>query len=242
MEAIPRVIPHTVAMKISGVLPSDAPDPRIEIDRRIRESPLRPFGLRPQASLTRSPLSALIESRTDGGLTSFAVSSSYTLWRYPDDRSDPRNRVDVDDDTRRVIEEAPAHGRPAWFTDLSRMLLYPMLFEATRTSWFADPSDPSSSLSAVLSHHVEHVRRNGPHPPSDQAHGQRPQGSVLGSISGSVVEGAVRVNGSERAGVHDDSDPDVYGLGFRIDEHSVCTTVVRRDALGMIDLDHVLVE
>ncbi|MFF7290894.1 hypothetical protein ACFY9N_00035 [Microbacterium sp. NPDC008134] len=185
-------------------------------------------------------MNSLMESHLDGAVSSLAASSSYTLWRYPEDRSDPRNRVEIDERTRRAIEDEPAHGRPSWVAELSKMLLYPMLFEATRTSWFANPTDTRSSLRVVLADHVDHVLRNTRRGEAEFApdSGRR----RLDPTPEAVVEGLVQVDGMERVGVQYDDDPCVHAVGFRIDDNSVCTTVVPRNALAMVTLDHVLLD
>ena len=57
-----------------------------------------------------------------------------------------------------------------------------------------------------------------------------------------AADSSIRVDGEERPGVHIDTDPFVYAVGFRVDEHVVCTSVVPRDALPFLDLSLTRVE
>jgi hypothetical protein len=228
-------------MEFGGTVPMDAPDPGIASDARLRAVSFPVFQLRPQRSLTRVPITGFTESGGPNGLGELSVQFTYTLWRYPDDRSDPRNEVELDDRTRRAIEDEPPWGRPAWLREQARIFLYPMLWEATRTAWHASPDRDRHSLSQQLVDHTNHVLRNSfreelglPAGPTT-SDGWRVKASA-------VADSSISVDGEERPGVHIDTDPFVYAVGFRVDEHVVCTSVLPRDALPFLDLSLVRVE
>ena len=214
----------------------DAPDPSAESEARVRDLAFPVFQLRPQPSLTRLAGAGFMQSIGPTGVTESSVSFSYTLWRHPEDHSDPRNEVELDAATRRSLEEEPPWGRPAWLIEQAQVFKYPMLWEAVRTSWQASPDPERHSLAQQLIDHTNHILRNRfreelglPDGPSDGDGGWEPRLSA-------VTRASVDVDGSERDALHIDTDPLVYAVGFRVEENVVCTTVVPRDSLSLIAL------
>ncbi|WP_040167888.1 hypothetical protein [Microbacterium gorillae] len=220
-------------MEIGGVVPLDAPDPDVGMDARIRSLPFPVMQLFPQRALTRVPGATFMESR--GSVLS--VSLSYALWRYPDDHSDPRNELELDEFTALTMELEPPWGRPDWLADDARLYRYPVLSEAVRTTWHADPEAAGAGLAQQLMDHADHILMNEfreelglPLPIGE------PREDGWRVSAAAVVPSTARVDGRERPAVHVDTDPFVYGFGFRIDPHLVCTTVVSRDSLPLLDL------
>jgi hypothetical protein len=78
-------------MEYDGVVPTDATDPSIESEARLRCLDFPVFQLKPQPSLTRAPVVGFMESIGSVGRDELSVLFTYTLWKYPDDHSDPRN-------------------------------------------------------------------------------------------------------------------------------------------------------
>lgn len=144
-------------MEYGGVVPTDAPDPSIESEARLRGVSFPVFQLRPQPSLTRAPVTAFTESTGSAGREELSVIFTYTLWKHPDDHSDPRNEVELDERTRRAIEEEPPWGRPAWLIEQAQIFRYPMLWEAVRTAWHASP-DRGASLAPTAAHRPHEPR------------------------------------------------------------------------------------
>lgn len=62
------------------------------------------------------------------------VSMSATLWRNPVNKSDPVNLADLDEATRRALDEVPPWPRPAWLVESVERMRYPMLWEAVQTT------------------------------------------------------------------------------------------------------------
>lgn len=222
-------------MQYAGVVSMDAPDPRVEADARVRELPFRVFELRSQPALTRVPGAGFAEATGSAGRTESSASFTFTLWRHPEDHSDPRNEIELDPQVRRSLEEEPPWGRPAWLIEQAQLFKYPMLWEAVRTTWHASAETEHASLAQQLVDHANHVLRNAfreelglPAGPSDDG-GWEVKPSAVAAAS-------VAVDGVDRAAVQIDTDPFVYAVGFRVDEHVVCTTVVPRDSLPLIDL------
>ncbi|CAH0145808.1 hypothetical protein [Microbacterium sp. Bi128] len=51
-----------------------------------------------------------------------------------------------------------------------------------------------------------------------------------------MTDSSVTVDGEDRPARHIDTDPFVYAVGFRVNEHVVCTTVLPRDSLPFLTL------
>lgn len=219
-------------MEYGGIVPADAPDLGIESEARVRSLPFPVFQLRPQPSLTRAPIAGFTET---GDRQEVSVSFTYTLWRYPDDRSDPRNEIELDERTRRAIEEEPPWGRPAWLREHARMFRYPLLSEAIRTAWHAFPDRERASLSQQLVDHTNHVLRNSFREELGLPAGQG-GGSEWKATTTAVSENSADVDGRDLPAAQIDTDPFVYSVGFRVDEHVVCTAVLSRDSLPFLDL------
>ncbi|MFJ6532637.1 hypothetical protein [Microbacterium sp. NPDC091662] len=224
-------------MEYSGVVPTDAPDPSIESDARLRSLPFPVFELKPQRTLTRLPMAGFTEMSGSAGREEISTSFSYTLWRYPDDHDDPRNEVELDEATRRSLEDEPAWERPAWLIEQVRTFRYPMLWEAVRTTWHASPTRERSSLADQLVAHTNHILRNrfreelglSPDPSLDTD-------DAWETRTTAVAHASLDVDGEDHAALQIDTDPFVYSVGFRVDEHVVCTAVIPRDALPLVHL------
>ncbi len=226
-------------MEYGGVLPEDAPDPSVASEARLHAVPFSVFQLRPQPSITRTPITGFTESSGWAGHEELSVDFSYTLWRYPEDHSDPRNEIELDERTRPSIEEVPPWGRPAWLVEQSRLFRYPMLWAAVRSACQASPDSERHSLAQLLVDHANHILQNT----FREELGLPVLPTGLSDDSGwratrkAVKEASLRVDGRDRAALHIDTDPFVYAVGFRVDDHVVCTTVVPRDSLPFVDLE-----
>lgn len=178
---------------------------------------------------------------SEGG-QEISVYFTYTLWRHPEDHADPRNEVELDDATRRAIEEEPPWERPAWLIEQAQMFRYPMLEEAVRTTWHASPDLEWASLEQQLVDHTNHALPNSFRDELGLADGpgRGNRGWEVGPRS--VSEAFAIVDDRELAAVHIDTDPLVYSIGFRIIEQVVRTTAIPRDALAYVDLAYVSYE
>ncbi|WP_378143719.1 hypothetical protein ACFJGV_09835 [Cnuibacter sp. UC19_7] len=223
-------------MDFGGVLPVDAPDPSAASDARLRACAFPLIELRPQPTISRHPVSGFTDSRGAVGLEESSVVFTYTLWRHPEDRSDPRNEIELDERVRRSIDEEPPWGRPEWVRRQAQLFHYPMLWEAVRTSWYASPGHPAASLPLQLVDHANHVLRNSFREQLRLPAG--PGGGDEWKVRGSAVApGTVVVDGEPREGVQIDTDPWVYAVGYRVDEQVLCTAVIDRDALPFVTLE-----
>ncbi|UYO96501.1 hypothetical protein OED01_12935 [Microbacterium sp. M28] len=222
-------------MEYGGVLPADAPDPSVESEARLRTLDFPVFQLTPQPSLTRAPVVGFTEIGGAVELEELSVLFTYTLWKHPDDHSDTRNEIELDEQTRRDIEEEPAWGRPAWLIEQVQLFRYPMLWDAVRTARHASPDRVRHSLEQQLVDHTNHVLRNSFREELGLPAGPSTRTDWEATVT-SVRDGSINVDGRHRSAVQIDTDPFVYAAGFRIDEHIVCTSVLPRESLPFIDL------
>lgn len=225
-------------MEFGGFLPEDAPDPSVASEARLRAVAFPVFPLRPQPALTRLPITGFTQMSGWAGHEELTVEFSYTLWRYPEDRSDPRNELELDEKTRRSLEEEPPWGRPAWLVEQAQLFRYPMLWSAVRTAWQASPDPERHALAPLLVDHTNDVLRNVyreelglPAIPAGF-----PDAGGWSATPTAVSAASLTVDGRDRSALHIDTDPFVYAIGFREDDNLVCTVVLPRDSLSFLDL------
>lgn len=215
-------------MEFAGVLPEDAPDPKVEIAARIRAVPFRVMGLVPQPTL---------EDFGSGGIgqggDQLSVSIGYTLWRNPEDRDDPTNLAELDEKTRAAIEDEPPWPRPVWLIEYVQRMRYPQLWEVVRTTWTRDPSE-RTSLSSQLVDHADHILMNQFREELGLPAG--PTRDTGWRVSPSAVNHAVslEVDGALMRAAEIDTDPFVYAIGVSITPDVVATTVIPREHLPYV--------
>lgn len=145
-------------MQFTGILPEDAPDPRSEREKLLKSMPIPIYGFAAQHAVGVTDIG--VSSSTDGRVMSVMTASvSATLWRNPSDKSDPVNLADLDERTRRSIEEVPPWPRPAWLIESVERMRYPMLWEAVQTAWHRTESE-YTTLAYLLVHHANHILMN----------------------------------------------------------------------------------
>ncbi|XKH54004.1 hypothetical protein LG293_14810 [Citricoccus nitrophenolicus] len=222
-------------MRLAGVLPEDAPDPRDKLAEQLQLMPIPMLGLAPQPSLEDADGVAFTSSQDDHGYSMMAASITYTLWRNPHDRSDPSNLAELDERTRQALDEVPPWPRPEWLVEQVKRLRYPQLWEAARTTWHREPSE-RSTVSRVLAGHVRYNLVNQyrqelglSEDPAEQIPSEDPSPVVTGTTS-------LLINGVEVAGVEVDADPLVYGIGAELPSGGVVTAVLPRAELKYLQL------
>lgn len=222
-------------MRFAGVLPEDAPDPRDKLAEQLKLLPIPVLGFAPQPSLEDAGDVAFTGSQDDRGYSMMAASITYTLWRNPHDRSDPINLAELDEPTRRALDEVPPWPRPAWLVKQVQQRRYPQLWEAVRTTWHREPSE-RSTVRHVLAGHARYILVNQyrrelglSENPADQAPSEGPSPAVTGRTN-------LLINGAEVPGVEVDADPLVYGLGAELPDGGVVTAVLPRAELKNLQL------
>ncbi|MCC9146829.1 MULTISPECIES: hypothetical protein [unclassified Arthrobacter] len=221
-------------MRLVGIIPEDAPDPRAEWAENLKRMPIPVLGLIPQPALEDTDLVSLNSVMDERGYSEMTASITYTLWRNPDDRSDPVNLADLDEETRRAIEEVPPWPRPPWLIEQVERMQYPQLWEAVRTTWHREPSE--HSLQSLLADHVNHILMNQYR--QELWPGGKPWDQHAPAVTGRMVNGQARtvVNGVDVPGAEVDTDPFVYGIGTRLAGGGVVTAVLPRAELKRIQV------
>jgi hypothetical protein len=221
-------------MQFAGVLPEDAPDPRLQREEMLKNMPVPIVQFAEQRCLEVTDIG--VSFGTDGqGLNTMTTSVSAILWRNPDDKSDPVNLADLDEQTQRSIEEVPPWPRPAWLIEYVERMRYPVLSEAVQTTWHREESE-YTTLPYLLVHHANHILMNqfreqlglGPHDWESPA-----------LTSERVVRRDVDVviEGQPVAGAEIDTDPFVYAIGAKLPSGGTLTAVIAREHLPFIDLN-----
>ncbi|MCZ9882721.1 hypothetical protein [Arthrobacter sp. B2a2-09] len=222
-------------MRFEGVIPEDAPDPRLEQARRLELMPIGIMGLVPQPSLEDPDMVGIQYGQDSRGYNEMSASITYTLWRNPADRSDPINLAELDEQMRRSIEDIPPWPRPAWLVEGVQRMRYPQLWEAVRTTWHREASERSSPA-RVLADHMNHILIN------------RYRREWMGGITWDRYAGdtggrpanrevSVWIDGVQVQGLEIDTDPIVYGVGASLGQGGVVTAVLPRDELDYIRIE-----
>jgi hypothetical protein len=214
-------------MQFGGVLPPDAPDPRVARAEMAARLPVPLVRLVPQASLSDEDLGYA------GNADSMSVSVSAVLWRNPADRDDPVNLAELDDAARRAVEEEPPWSRPEWLIAQVQLLRFPRLWEAVQTTWNRDASE-YTTLDAVLLHHTRHILMNRFR--EEIGAGTHEWDSPAFPSSRSIRPSAVEIDGATVAGVEIDTDPFVYAVGAEAPTGGIVTAVIEREHLPYLDL------
>ncbi|WP_406245511.1 hypothetical protein ACI7YT_10675 [Microbacterium sp. M] len=219
-------------MEFAGVLPHDAPDPRLTRAELLAQMPIPVVELIAQPHLETEDFG--IGRTTDAlGVRAMVASMGSIVWRKPDDRSDPVNFAELDDATREALDEVPPWPRPAWLLEQVERMRYPHLWEAVRTTWRRDDSEPIS-LAAQLVDHLRHIVMNQYRERAGIAAGDWDSPALADERS--VRLGApAHVDGIEVMGAEIDTDPFVYAIGAEL-PGGVFTAVLPREHLDLIDL------
>lgn len=219
-------------MRFSGVLPEDAPDPRIEQIFRLRDMPSPIVGLIVQPSLEGTNSIGISTGSDDAGYADFSVSITYTLWRNPADRSDPVNLAVLEEEKRAAIEMVTPWPRPAWLIEQVQRMRYPQLWEAVRTTWSRDLSADNTLAQRLVDHANEILNNQYPDQPI------RPRPFPAPRVTQNSVNSTVTValDGVPTAAAEIDTDPFVYAIGAQTAPRTVVTAVLPRSELQHIQI------
>lgn len=220
-------------MRFAGVLPEDAPDPRMEASRQLLDLPFPLMGLSPQPTIEDTKAPAITQGADAQGRSHLAVGLSYRLWRNPQDRADPLNLKDLDESERAAIDSVPPWPRPAWLVEYVEMMRYPLLWEAVRTSWARTPS-PYTSPRRQLVDHTNYILMNQfrevlglPSGPTTDGPWQVREASVNAAAT-------LEIDGNVVPAFEIDTDPFVYAIGAQLRPDVVTTVVISREHLPYV--------
>lgn len=218
------------------MVPPDMPDPRLSAAERAARLPFAVYGFVDQPALEDTGWLGLESVGGSHGYDMQAATVSYTLWRNPDDRSDPVNLAALDEAIRAALDDPPPWPRPDWLVEVGEQMRYPTLTEAVRTSWHRVPSE-RTTLVAQLCHHANHILMNG-----FREQLGLPRGGPTADESWRVRPSAVQqdveleVDGVLLPASRIDTDPFVCAIGARVRDDVVVTVVVPRDVIPLVRL------
>jgi hypothetical protein len=226
----------TAPMHFGRFLPEDAPDPRVAQAEKVKLMPVPVMGFLPQPTLEDANMENTMSQQGTTGLSQMSVSINYTLWRNPRDRSDPVNLAELDEPTRRALDEPAPRPRPAWLIEMVERRRHPMLWEAVRTTWTRDAST-FSTPSRLLMEHANHILMNQFR--KELGLGDMSIDRFISPLTEKAVnrEAVVTVDGVEMPALDIDTDPFVYAIGAQLSTDTVLTAVVPRDELQHIHLE-----
>jgi len=225
---------HDKNMHFAGVLPEDAPDPRMHHAELLHQMPIPVIEFVAQSSIEVTDVGVNFATDSDG-YSSMTASISATLWRNPDDKSDPANLAELNNNARHAIEEVPPWPRPAWLIERVEMMRYPSLWEVVQTHWHREESE-WSTLELLLTQHADYILMNqfreelGFSAHDGEAQAPLPERRATRSID-------VSIDGKMVPGVEIDTDPFVYAVGAKLASGGTLTAVVAREHLPFITLE-----
>ncbi len=222
-------------MQISGLLPEDAPDPRVELESRVGELPFRVLGLVPQPAVQDLGGIGIADAWDAEGRESISVSVTYTYWRNPADHADPVNLAELDDETRASLDTVPPWPRPAWLVEMAQQLRFPLLWEAVRTSWRRAGVD-RDWLTQSLVDHVNYILQNRFRSELGIAFDRPFDRAWETSVSSVDPTAELEVDGVRVPAVQIDTDPFVYAVGALTGAGTAATVVIPRDHLAGVRL------
>jgi len=196
--------------------------------------PIPVVGFIPQPALELADI-GLTTGADGAGFHTMTAAVSLTLWRNPDDRSDPVNLAELDDATRRALDEIPPWPRPSWLIEEVERMRYPRLMETVRTTWQREETH-HTRLEGLLVHHANHILMN-------QFREQLGLGIRDWDSPALTSERVVRqgveliVDGTAVTGAMIDTDPFVYAVGAKLSNGGMLTAVVPREHLPCITLE-----
>jgi hypothetical protein len=164
-------------------------------------------------------------------MTLNSVSISYTLWRNPRDRKDPRNLADLSDSVREALGADPVRPLPDWMMEQRELMRYPMLWEAVMTTRVSE--DDWQTPESTLVGHVNHILTNN-------FRELRVVGGFPGELDSPVTERhieavTVPIDGVDVPGMRIGIDPHVYAVGAALNNW-ILTAVVAREHLSHVSL------
>ncbi|WIB65061.1 hypothetical protein [Curtobacterium sp. MCBD17_040] len=234
-------------MHIGGRVPTDQPDLKLAMRAEADALGIAVAGFVPQRHLEDLGVAGISShgqgSGADAVTISAAVARMYTVWKNPDDRSDPVNLADLTSEMEDALARPVPRDLPPWLLERRERMRHPSLWEAVQTHWFAPgsaaPGDDERDPPELLRAHVDHILHNrfrdeyGLGDPT-----MEPGWTELVSIR-AVQPRAVVVDGTARDGFTIDTDAFVLGLAVPLDDGRVITSVVERDLLPWVTTEFV---
>ncbi|WP_243061904.1 hypothetical protein [Humibacter sp. RRB41] len=216
--------------------PADRPPPP-SIDDWAALIPVPVLGLVQQSSVEE--FGGGSNAQTSNGVTlERSVRISYTLWRFPEDKDDPRNLAELTDDMRRSLDTPPPVRLPEWIVKTRRLMRYPFLWDAVSTAWYSpDRYNGRPALEQELAQHANNILVNKHPEPGDRDADGVTRREAWERVRESHVQHGfeIEVNGRAVDGIRIDTDPYVYAVAADLGDRML-TAVFDRDVLPYLRL------
>ncbi|MFF1877439.1 hypothetical protein [Leifsonia sp. NPDC058230] len=188
------------------------------------------FTLEPHESAEEAGASVWSSTR-NGRETPSALTLSYTLWRHPENREDPRNLAELAPETAAALDELPPWPLPEWILETRARMRYPLVWDAVRTTL---PGSESRSLTQTLNEHADYIVQN-------LFRDERTRGDFPGTLIDPVseqhtIEGTVVVDGAALRALWIESDPHIVAVAAQVGDRML-SAVVAREHLPFLRLD-----
>lgn len=212
--------------------------------QRIAAFPVPVAGFVGQPHLELMPLASEWSSGNGTGeFTERSVTLSYTFWRNPSNRDDPRNLSDLDEATTAALSAPPVRELSPLLEESRQRIRFPMVWDAIRTTIVGDGLD-LPDLGTALIDHATYVlinrfrdTRTRPANADTSAH----SGTVDGAPqTGHLQSAPFELDATTHSGLLLDTDPDVWATGIAFTDRLI-TVVVERDLLAFLDLRYATV-
>ncbi|HEV7813405.1 MAG TPA: hypothetical protein VGO99_10565 [Leifsonia sp.] len=187
------------------------------------------FTLEPQPAVEEAGASVWSTTR-DGHETSAALTLSYTLWRHPENRDDPRNLAEMTPETQTALDDLPSWPLPEWMLEARARMRYPLVWDAVRTT---SPSMDGQSLAQTVTEHANYIVENLFR--DERTRSGSPGGLVDPVSERHAIEARLFVDGVALPGLRIGSDPHVIAVAAQIGDRML-SAVILRDQLPFLRL------
>lgn len=224
-------------MQLTGIVQSDTPDPLVAIRDRVTRLDVKVAGLQRQPHLQDWGALDLREQHatTDSPLHSVTVSRSYTLWRNPCWKEDPRNFIEPEDLGQQPFDHSHPDPQPHWLAKQAKRMRYPLLWNVVQTHW-SSSNDLMPSVETLLVEHVRHLLRNQ-FPSSCSSEVSSPSQedwSNSGSLNQVQSGYVMNIDDSDCSGFLFDANELVLGMGASLDDGRVLTAAIPRKEASLV--------
>jgi hypothetical protein len=179
------------------------------------------FTLEPQGAVEEAGASVW-STTSDGRGTSAALTLSYTLWRHPENRGDPRNFAELTPEAQTALDDLPSWPLPEWMLEARARMRYPLIWDAVRTTC---PGAERGSLVQTITEHANYIVENLFR--DERTRGGFPGGLVDPIAERHAIEASVFIDGVALRGLRIGSDPHVVAVAAQLGDRMLSAVIPR---------------